>query len=83
MPLVIRVRLNGTLPLLFGGAHLSIALPDSASVADLIKLLVEQRPEARDSIARAIPVIRGEVASPHTPLADAQEVALLMPMSGG
>lgn len=81
--MIISVRLNGTLPVLFGGARLSITLPDSASVADMIELLADQRPETRDSLARAIPVIGGEAASPQAPLKDGQEVALLMPVSGG
>lgn len=83
LPLLVRVRLNSTLPALFGRAHLSVHLADAATVADLIEHLAAQRPTARDSLTRAIPVRGGVAISLDQRLADGYEVALLMPMSGG
>lgn len=81
--MLIRVRLNGPLPSHFGRAHLIVPLDDASTVADLFALLADRHPEAKDSLAIAVPVIGGTFVPRQSPLADGQEVALLVPISGG
>lgn len=79
----VKVRFNGMLSSLLGRAQLTASIAEPASVADLIALIAQQHPAAAAALAGAVPVVGGEVVSRQAPLADGQELGLLMPISGG
>lgn len=81
--MLIRVRLNGPLPSHFGRAHLTVPMDETATVADLLTRLSDRHPDAKEALETAVPVIGGAVVPRQTPLEDGQEVALLVPISGG
>jgi molybdopterin converting factor small subunit len=79
----IRVRLTAGLAELFGAPFLTIDLADDATVADLYARLVETEPDAAPALRSALPVVAGEHAGRDDLLRHRQEVALLLPISGG
>lgn len=79
----IQVRVNGVLTTHLGRARLLVALPEGATVGDLLALLAARNPTAAAALEAAIPVVDGAPASRDRHLADQQEVSLLMPVAGG
>lgn len=79
----IQTRLSGELAQQVGMARLSVTLPDGATVADLLDWLRQQYPTTTARLETAVPIIAGRHVSPTEPLADGQEVALLLPIAGG
>ena len=79
----VRVRLGGGLSRLSSAPLLSVDLADGATVEDLLGRLRETEPELAPALRAALPVVDGEHAPRDRPLADRQEVALLLPVSGG
>jgi molybdopterin synthase sulfur carrier subunit len=79
----VRVRLGGGLNRLSAAPLLSVELADGATVEDLLGHLRETRPELAPALPAALPVVAGEHAARDRPLADREEVALLLPVSGG
>jgi molybdopterin synthase sulfur carrier subunit len=61
----------------------TVDLADGATVEDLYGRLGEDEPELALALRAALPVVAGEHVERDRPLADRQEVALLLPMSGG
>ncbi len=55
----------------------------SRTVDDLLARLRDSEPELAPALRSALPVIEGEHAERRRPLEDRQEVALLLPVSGG
>ena len=79
----IRVRLTAGLAELFRAPFLTIDLADGATVADLYAHLAETEPDAAPALRSALPVVAGEHAGRDDLLRHRQEVALLLPISGG
>jgi molybdopterin converting factor small subunit len=76
------IRVGAGLVLGAGMARLSVALTDGATAADLLEYLRAHYPAA-SRLENAVMVSNGEHISHSAPLSDGQEVALLLPISGG
>jgi molybdopterin converting factor small subunit len=79
----VRVRLGAGLSRLSTAPALTLELEDGATVDDLIVRLHDSEPELAPALRSALPVIDGAHAERRRPLEDRQEVALLLPVSGG
>ncbi len=79
----IRVRLTAGLAEFFRAPFLTIDLADGATVADLYALLAETEPDAAPALRSALAVVAGEHVGRDDLLRHRQEVALLLPISGG
>ncbi len=82
-PVQIRVRLAAGLAELFRAPFLTIDLADGATVADLYDRLADIEPEAAPALRSALAIVAGEHAGHDDLLRHRQEVALLLPISGG
>lgn len=78
----VSVRVGAGLVLGTGMSRLSVTLDEGTTGADLLEYLREQYPEA-SRLESAVLVSNGEHVSLSAPLSDGQEVALLLPISGG
>jgi len=76
------IRVGAGLVLGSGVTRLSVTLTDGATVADLLESLHDQYPTA-SRLEKAVMVSNGEHVSRSAPLSDGQELALLLPISGG
>ena len=81
--MTVRVRLGAGLAPASGNPRLAVTLVADATVADLVAHLREQYPTLTSKLNIAIPIVSGRHASPAQPLAEGQEVALLLPVAGG
>jgi molybdopterin converting factor small subunit len=79
----VRVRLGAGLTGLRGASALTVELADGATVGDLYARLRDTEPELAPALRSALPVVAGEHVASERPLAHRQEVALLLPLSGG
>jgi molybdopterin converting factor small subunit len=79
----VRVRLGAGLSRLSAAPLLTVELADGATVGDLYARLHETEPDLGAALRSALPVVAGEHVPADRPLADRQEVALLLPVSGG
>ena len=80
--MTVRVRLGAGLARLSAAPFLSVDLAEGATVRDLYERLAED-PQLASALPSALPVVGGEHVTRDQPLADRQEIALLLPMSGG
>jgi molybdopterin converting factor small subunit len=78
----VSIRVGAGLELGTGMARLSVTLTEDATVADLLEYLRAQYPDA-SRLESVVLVSNGEHISPSAPLSAGQEVALLLPISGG
>jgi molybdopterin converting factor small subunit len=65
------------------GPLLTLDLAEGATVEDLYARLRDAQPELAPALRAALPVVAGEHVGPDRRLADRQEIALLLPVSGG
>jgi molybdopterin converting factor small subunit len=79
----VRVRLGSGLAQLSAAPFISVDLAEGATVRDLFERLGADEPQLAAALPSALPVVGGEHVPRDQPLADRQEVALLLPMSGG
>jgi molybdopterin converting factor small subunit len=79
----VRVRLGAGLSRLSAAPLLTVDLADGATVDDLYARLRDTAPTLAPALGSALPVVAGEHVPRDRPLADRQEVALLLPVSGG
>ena len=79
----ISVRLSAGLAQFTGNPRLSVHLPEGATVADLLEHLRRQHPDLEPRLSVALPVISGRHVPFSEPLDSGQELALLLPISGG
>jgi len=79
----ISVRLGHGLAQHVGSSRLQVALDDGASVADLIGRLSAAHPSLSQQLAASVAIVAGSHVNPDEPLSVGQEVALLLPISGG
>jgi molybdopterin converting factor small subunit len=79
----VSIRLSPGLAQLAGNPRLSLALEEGATVADLLLRLRNQHPALDESLSGAVAVISGRHAAQDEALHSGEEVALLLPISGG
>jgi molybdopterin converting factor small subunit len=79
----VRVRLGAGLSRLSTAPLMTVDLSDGATVDDLYARLSRAEPGLAPALRSALPVVAGEHVARDRRLADRQEVALLLPISGG
>jgi molybdopterin converting factor small subunit len=79
----VRVRLGSGLARLSAAPFLTVEIEDGATVEDLFARLRETEPDLAPALRSVLPVVAGEHVTRDQRLADRQEVALLLPVSGG
>jgi molybdopterin converting factor small subunit len=79
----VRVRLGAGLARLSAAPLLTVEVAEGATVGDLFARLADCQPELAPALRSVLPVVKGEHVTRDQPLADRQEVALLLPVSGG
>ena len=79
MTITVAVRLNGPLAERLGARRI-VTLPDGATTDDLVQAL---REEAAVELPRVAVSVGGRVVGGATPLADGDQVAVLVPYAGG
>ena len=79
----ISVRLSSGLSQYTGSPRLQVSLPESGTVADLLEILRARYPALQDHLDSAVAVIAGRHASLAERLLPGEEVAFLIPISGG
>ena len=79
----ISVRLSSGLSQYTGNARLQVNLPEGGTVADLVDRLRDQHPALRQQLDACVAVISGRHVSPAERLLPGEEVAFLIPISGG
>jgi molybdopterin converting factor small subunit len=79
----ISVRLSSGLSQYTGSPRLQVSLPENGTVADLLQVLRSEYPALQERLASAVAVIAGRHASPGEHLLPGEEVAFLIPISGG
>ncbi len=77
------VRLFATLKERVGASCLTISLPETATVADLLVILVAAHPALENSLDTLIVAVNQEFADLSQSLHAADEVVLFPPVSGG
>ena len=81
--LTVRVRLGAGLARLSAAPLKTVELAEGATVGDLFARLGDDEPDLAPALRSVLPVVAGEHVTRDQPLADRQEVALLLPVSGG
>jgi sulfur-carrier protein len=79
----VAVRLGSGLATSAGTRRLSVELPRESTVETLLARVGEMEPAIAPALDSALPVLRGAHAGGGEPLADGDEVALLIPVAGG
>ena len=79
----VRVRLGAGLAGLSRAPQLSVELADGATIDDLYARLAESEPDLAPALRSTLAVVAGEQAARGRPLRHRDEVALLLPVSGG
>ena len=79
----VRVRLGAGLSRLAAAPLLSVDLAEGATVDELYERLCDTEPGLGPALRSALPVVAGEHVPRDRRLADRDQVALLLPVSGG
>jgi molybdopterin synthase catalytic subunit len=79
----IQVKLFATLKDRAGSSHVTVALPDDATVSVLLDRLAAAQPKLAPSMATCVVAINQEFAFGSTLIRSGDEVALFPPVSGG
>jgi len=79
----ISVRLSSGLSEYAGSSRLQVNLPEGGTVADLLDSLRDEHPAMRQRLDLCVAVISGRHVSPAERLLPGEEVAFLIPISGG
>ena len=81
--MTVRVRLGAGLARLSAAPLKTVEVAEGATVAHLFARLADDEPELAPALRSVLPVGAGEHVTRDQILADRQEVALLLPVSGG
>ena len=81
--MTVRVRLGAGLARLSAAPLKTVEVPEGATVGDLFARLAQDEPKLAPALRAVLPVVAGEHVTRDQVLADRQEVALLLPVSGG
>ena len=81
--MTVRVRFGAGLASLSVAPLKTIEVAEGATVGDLFARLGEEEPHLAPALRSVLPVVAGEHVTRDQVLADRQEVALLLPVSGG
>ena len=81
--MTVRVRLGAGLARLSAAPLINVEVAEGATVGDLFARLAEREPDLAPALRSVLPVVKGEHVTRDQILADRQEVALLLPVSGG
>ena len=79
----VRVRLGAGLSRLSSAPLLDVDLAEGATIDELLARLSEADPNLAPALRSALPVVAGEHVPRDRRLADRDQVALLLPVSGG
>ncbi len=79
----VRIRLGNGIARLAPAPMFVLELPDGATVEDLYDLLGNRHPDLGPALRSALPVVRGAHVGLEQALSNGDEVALLVPVSGG
>lgn len=79
----VKVRLGAGLARLAEAPQITLDLPAGATVVQLREALAVAQPQLAPALASALPVRGGMHVTAADALADGDEVALLIPVSGG
>jgi molybdopterin converting factor small subunit len=79
----IRVRLGAGLARLSTAPLKTVEVAEGATVGELFARLGNDEPQLAGALRSVLPVVAGEHVTRDHVLADRQEVALLLPVSGG
>lgn len=79
----INVRLSSGLSQYTGSPRLQLTVPEDCTLAILLEHLRQDYPPLSEPIRSAVAVIAGRHAGFEEPLSPDQEVAFLIPISGG
>lgn len=82
-PLRVTVRLFARYAEAIGTDRVEVSLPSPATVADVLRRLRAEVPEAAALPARPLCAINLDHVLPSTPVTDGVELALLPPLAGG
>jgi sulfur-carrier protein len=80
---LVQVRLGSGLATAAGTRRLRVELPREATVDTLLARVGELEPDIAAALGSALPVVKGTHADRAQPLAEGDEVALLIPVAGG
>ena len=83
MALTVNVRFSAALAQSAGTPRLQMALPEGATVGDLLDQLATAQPHLAARIPHLVVAVGGSHAGRDEPLRDGQEVVLVMPAAGG
>ncbi|HEX6026394.1 MAG TPA: MoaD/ThiS family protein [Solirubrobacter sp.] len=81
--MTVRVRLGAGLARLSVAPFVTVDLAEGATVGDLFEQLGSAEPQLAPALRSVLPVVAGEHVTRDQVLASGQEVALLLPVSGG
>ena len=79
----VTVRLSGDLGREIGLPRVTVAVVETATVADVTGALAARYPHLAQQLAAAIPMVGSTHATPDTPLVQERTMALLTPVAGG
>ena len=79
----VRVRLGAGLTRLSSSPLLALELPDGSTVESLYERVGAEQPDLAPALRSVLPVVSGEHVRRDRELCHGDEVALLLPVSGG
>jgi molybdopterin synthase sulfur carrier subunit len=79
----IDIRLGSGFSRLVGGPHLEIEVAEGATVGEVLHRVARDRPALAGGLPSALTVVRGTQVGGDRVLEEGEEVAVLMPVSGG
>jgi molybdopterin converting factor small subunit len=79
----VRIRLGSGMARLAPAPTLTLQLPEGATIDELYESLGQSHPELAPALRSALAVVGGSQVERRRPLRHGDEVALLLPVSGG
>lgn len=79
----VQVRLGSGLSRLIGRSQFVLDLPSNATVGDLLTVMQDSYPSLASRAEQALTVVDGSQVGSGRPLAEGEQVSLLLPAAGG